>query len=170
MTGEELRWALARLQEVLQNPAPAQANFLGDVYGAHWMYALVAEPADAAAEALGDVWEATFAGIREDPGTSAVDRVRTLYGNLCLLATRQPDQAPPRRLVRTVQHVICRVTIPCLGRGISHASIGSRVSALTRTVQTNESGLLDSDVRSDRSSVIGSQRRTPRSGRTPAQS
>ena len=49
---EELRWARARLQEILQDPAQVQANFLDVVYGAHWMYAMVAEPADADAEAL----------------------------------------------------------------------------------------------------------------------
>ena len=103
---EELRWARARLQEILQDPAQVQANFLDVVYGAHWMYAMVAEPADADAEALADVWEVTLAGIREDPGTSAVDRIRTLYGTLCLLATRQPDQAPPRQLVRAVRTAV----------------------------------------------------------------
>ena len=41
---EELRWARARLQEILQDPAQVQANFLDVVYGAHWMYAMVAEP------------------------------------------------------------------------------------------------------------------------------
>ena len=106
LTGEELRWARGRLQEILQDPAKVQANFLDVVYGAHWMYAIVAEPADAAAEALADVWEATLAGIREDSGTSAVDRIRTLYGTLCMFTTRQPDKAPPRRLVRAVRRAV----------------------------------------------------------------
>ena len=78
LTGEELRWARARLQEILQDPAQVQANFLDVVYGSHWMYALVAEPADAGAEALADVWEAALARIREDPETSAVNRISTL--------------------------------------------------------------------------------------------
>ena len=106
LTGEELRWARARLQEILQDPAQVQANLLDIVYGAHWMYALVAEPADAAAEALADAWEATLAAIRDDPGTSAVNRIGTLYGTLCLLETRQPDKAPPRRLVRAVRRAV----------------------------------------------------------------
>ena len=106
LTGEELRWARGRLQMILQDPAQVQANFLDVLYGAHWMYALLAEPADADADALADVWEETLAGIREDPGTSAVNRIRTLYGTLCLLAARQPDQAPPDRLVQAVRRAV----------------------------------------------------------------
>ena len=106
LTGEELRWARSRLQEILQDPAQVQANFLDVLYGAHWMYALVAEPADAGAEALAEVWESTLTGIREDSGTSAITRIRTLYGTLCLWAARQPDQEPPRRLVRAVRRAV----------------------------------------------------------------
>jgi hypothetical protein len=106
LTDEELGWARARLQEILQDPAQVQASLLDVMYGVHWMYALVAEPVDAASEALADVWEATLAGIREDPATSAVNRIRTLYGSLCLLATRQPEQAQPRRLVREVGRAV----------------------------------------------------------------
>ena len=70
------------------------------------MYALVAEPADVGAEAVAEVWEATLAGIREESGTSAITRIRTLYRSLCLLATRQPDQVPPGRLVRAVRRAV----------------------------------------------------------------
>ena len=54
------------------------------------------------------------------------------------------------------RHVICRVTIHCFGRRISHASIGSSVFALIPSVQAKEGGLgdlLDPGVRSARTPV-----------------
>ena len=52
LTGAELRWARTRLQEILDDPALIEANFLDIVYGAHWVFAMVADPVDAGAEAL----------------------------------------------------------------------------------------------------------------------
>ena len=104
LTGDELRRARARLLEVLDDSAMLQANFLYLVYGAHRIFSLVAEPLDADAETLADSWEAALARIREDPGTSAVDRIGTLHGTLCLL--RERHTAPPKRLVRAVRRAV----------------------------------------------------------------
>ena len=105
-TGEELHWARARLREILGDPALIEANFINVVYGAHRIYAMVAEPADAGAEALAAAWEAAFAGLREDPATPAVTRIGTLYGALCLFTARQPGHARPSRLVRAVYKAV----------------------------------------------------------------
>ena len=104
LTGDELGRVRARLLEILDDPAMLQANLLYFVYGAHRIYSLVAEPLDAGAETLADSWEAALARIREDPGTSAVDRIGTLHGTLCLFRARHA--APPKRLVRAVRRAV----------------------------------------------------------------
>jgi thiol-disulfide isomerase/thioredoxin len=104
LTGDELRRARARLLEILDDSAMVQANFLYLVYGAHLIFSLVAEPMDADAETLADSWEAALARIREDPATSAVDRIGTLNGTLCLFRVRHA--APPKRLVRAVRTAV----------------------------------------------------------------
>ena len=76
------------------------------MYGAHWVFAMVSQPADTGAFALAGAWEAVLAAVREDPATSAVTRVGTLYGTLCLFAARQPGHAPPPRLVRAVAKAV----------------------------------------------------------------
>ncbi len=109
LTGEERHWARTRLREILADPALIEANFINVVYGAHWIYALVAGPADAAdpgSEALAAAWEAALAAVRNDPETSAISRVGTFYGALCLFTTRQPGHAPPAGLVRAVHEAV----------------------------------------------------------------
>lgn len=96
LTGDALQRARSRLLEILDDSAMLQANLLYLVYGAHRIFSLVAEPMDAEAETLADSWEAALARIREDPGTSAVDRIGTLQGTLCLFRVRHA--APPKRL------------------------------------------------------------------------
>jgi len=100
LTGDELRRARSRLLKILEDPAMLQANLLYLVYGAHRIFSLVAEPLDADAETLADSWEAALARIREDPGTSAVDRIASLHGIVCLFLARHP--APPKH----VSHVV----------------------------------------------------------------
>ena len=109
LTGEERHWARTRLRQVLADPALIEANFINVVYGAHWIYAMVADPADpadAGAEALAAAWEAVLAAVRNDPGTSAITRIGTFYGALCLFTTRQPGHAPPAELVRAVHEAV----------------------------------------------------------------
>ena len=106
LPGEEQTRARARLLEILEDPALLRANHWYLVYGAHWIYGMVAEPGAAEAEALADTWEAVLARMRKDPATSPVDRLGTLYGTLCLLHARQPDAAPPQRLVRAVRRAV----------------------------------------------------------------
>ena len=126
LTGDELRRARSRLLEILDDSAMLQANLLYFVYGAHRIFSLVAEPLDADAETLADSWEAALARIREDPGTSAVDRIGTLHGTLCLFRARHAASpkrlahvvhfgsstfqvrtaAPPKRLVRAVRRAV----------------------------------------------------------------
>ena len=106
LTGAELRWARTRLQEILDDPALIEANFLDIVYGAHWVFAMVADPVDAGAAALAAAWDAALAGVREDPATPAVTRIGTLYGTLCLFTTRQPGHMPPSRLIRAVHKAV----------------------------------------------------------------
>ena len=109
LTGEERHWARTRLREILADPALIEANFINVVYGAHWIYALVAGRADSAdpgAEALAAAWDAALAAVRNDPGTSAITRIGTFYGALCLFTTRQPGHAPPAGLVRAVHKAV----------------------------------------------------------------
>lgn len=74
MSGEEQTRVRARLLEILEDPVLVQENHRYMVYGAHWIYGMVADPADAEAEALADSWEAVLAGMREDPASSS-DRI-----------------------------------------------------------------------------------------------
>ena len=104
LTGDELQRARSRLLEILDDSAMLQANFLDLVYGAHQVFSLVGEPLDADAETLADSWEAALARIREEPGTSAVDRIGTLHGTLCLLRARHA--AFPNHLVRAVRTAV----------------------------------------------------------------
>ena len=104
LTGDELRRARSRLLEILDDPAMLQANLPYFVYGAHRIFALVAEPLDADAETLADSWEAALARIREDPGTSAVDRIATLRGSLCLLRERHAEF--PQHMIRAVRRAV----------------------------------------------------------------
>jgi len=106
LTGEERRWARTRLREILADPALVEANFINVVYGAHWIYALAADPADTGSEALAAAWEAALAAVRDDPETSAVTRVGTFYGALCLFTARQSGHAPPAGLVRAVHGAV----------------------------------------------------------------
>ena len=126
LTGDELRRARSRLLEILDDPAMLRANLLNLVYGAHRIFSLVAEPLDADAETLADSWEVALARIRDDPATSAVDRIGTLHGTLCLFLARHaaPPQrvshighfassafqarhpAPPQRLIRAVRSAV----------------------------------------------------------------
>ena len=106
LAGDELGWARLRLREILTDPALIEANFLDVVYGPHWAFAMVARPADAGAEALATAWQAALARLRDDTGTSAVTRIGTLYGTLCLVSTRQPGHAPPAPLVRAVHKAV----------------------------------------------------------------
>ena len=106
LSGNELGWARTRLYEILHDPALIEANSLAVVYGAHWAFAMVAQPANAGAVALATAWEAALAGMRADPGTSAVTRIATLYGTLCLFTAREPGHAPPSRLVRAVHQEV----------------------------------------------------------------
>ncbi len=106
LSGDELPWARVRLREILHDPALIEANSLAVVYGAHWAFAMVAQPADAGSAALAAAWEAVLAGMRADPASSAVTRIATLYGTLCLLGARQPDHAPPAPLVRAVHREV----------------------------------------------------------------
>ena len=106
LSGDELGWARTRLYEILHDPALIEANSLAVVYGAHWAFAMVAQPADAGSVALATAWEAALAGMRADPGTSAVTRIATLYGTLCLFTAREPGHAPPARLVRAVHQEV----------------------------------------------------------------
>jgi thiol-disulfide isomerase/thioredoxin len=106
LSGDELAWARTRLWEILHDPALIEANSLAVVYGAHWAFAMVARPPDAGAEALAAAWEGALAGMRTDPATSAVTRIATLYGTLCLVATRDPGHPPPAPLVRAVHREV----------------------------------------------------------------
>ena len=109
LTGEERHWARTRLREILADPALVEANFINVVYGAHWIYAMVADPADPAdpaTEALAAAWEAVLAGVRNDPDTSAITQVGTFYGALCLFTTRQPGHAPAAGLMRAVHEAV----------------------------------------------------------------
>ena len=109
LTGEERHWARTRLREILADPALIEVNFINVVYGAHWIYALVADPADPVdpgAEALAAAWEAVLAAVRNDPEISAVTRVGTFYGALCLFTARQPGHAPSAALVRAVHEAV----------------------------------------------------------------
>ena len=106
LTGEDLAWARTRLREILADPAMIEANFIDLVYRAHIFFAMVAQPADTGAGELADGWEAALADLRERPETSAIDRVGTLYGTLCLIATRQPGRMPPVRLVWAVRTAV----------------------------------------------------------------
>ena len=109
LTGVELHWARTRLRQILADPALIEANFINVVYGTHWLYAMVADsadPADPGAEALAAAWEAVLAAVRNDPETSAITRIGTFYGALCLFTTRQPGHAPPAALVRAVHKAV----------------------------------------------------------------
>ena len=106
LSGGELAWARTRLAEILYDPALTEANSLAVVYGAHWAFAMVAQPPDAGAAALAAAWEGALGGMRADPGTSAVTRIATLYGTLCLLAASETGHAPPARLVRAVHQAV----------------------------------------------------------------
>ena len=106
MSGDELAWARTRLWEILHDPALIEANSAAVVYGAHWAFAMVARPRDAGAAALAAAWESALIGIRKDPASSAVTRVATLYGTLCLLAASEPGHASPARLVRAVHQEV----------------------------------------------------------------
>ena len=106
LTAEERHWARTRLRAILADRALIEANFINVVYGAHWIYALVADPADPGADALAAAWEAVLAAVRRDPETSPVTRVGTFYGALCLFTTRHPGHAPPAALVRAVHTAV----------------------------------------------------------------
>ena len=106
LTGAERHWARTRLHEILADPALIEANFINVVYGAHWIYAMVAAPADTGADVLAAAWEAVLAAVRNNPETSAVTRIGTFYGALCLFTTRQPGHAPPAGLVRAVHKAV----------------------------------------------------------------
>ena len=131
LTGDELRRARSRLLEILDDSAMLQANLLYLVYGAHRIYSLVAEPLDADGERLADSWEAALARIREDPGTSAVDRIGTLQGTLCLLRERR------RLMADDSEHV-------AVGVEHSHAALPKRlVRAVRRAVHEAERDVTD---------------------------
>ena len=106
LTGEDLAWARTRLREILTDSATVEANYFDLVYRAHVFFAMVAQPADAGAERLADAWDAVLADLRDDPETSAIDRIGTLYGTLCLFTTREPGLPPPARLVWAVRRAV----------------------------------------------------------------
>ena len=106
MTDGEADQVRKRMLQILADPALTLANLLNVVYGAHWIYQAIAGFDEAEAASLANGWNAALDRIREDPRTSAADRIGTLYGKICLAMSQRPDSAVPRTLVRAVRRAV----------------------------------------------------------------